>query len=264
MDAINENQQKFDSLDKAKDKLTENLTGILEKYDEKLDLHEMAIELSEVTDRGNDLYKEMDAFLNTLVGPGFEDDKVVAPQLEALMDGLQKLLDEDLPDVLKQRLAEERDNELFGKISKGAKQGEMEPELVHKADMFMYSIDLKLLKDPAINGSLLAPVFNEALGYAVSDLDADGEVRTWGALSLDTANLAVDKKWIASHPKVADRIVSLYLAALDHPEMESEDQDVPRLQEFETPLKTYDLLNVIGSPLKEQYQKQLDEIKKRG
>lgn len=257
MEANNENQQKFDSLDKAKDKLTENLTGILEKYDEKLDLHELAIELSEVTDRGNELYKEMDAFMRTLVGPGFEDDKATAAQLEPLMDGLQKLLDEDLPDLLKQRLAEERDQQLFGPILKGAKKEEMEPALSHKADMFMYTTDLNLIKDPAIDGSLLDSVFNDALEYAVSDLDADGQVRTWGALQPDVANLAVDKKWIASHPKVADRVASLYLAALDH-------QDIPRLQEFEELLKTYDLLNIIGSPLKEQYQKQLSEIKKRG
>ncbi len=261
-----ETQQKFDSFDKANDKLTKNLTGILEKYDEKLDVHELAIELSEVTDRGNELYKEMDAFLSTLAGVGFEDEKVVAPQLEALMDDLAKVLNEDIPEVLKQRLYEERDNELFGPILKHSKEEEVEEDLVYKADMYMYPLYLDLIKDTAIDGSLLEPIFNDALDCATSDLDADGKVRGWDYedyWASDTPfDLSVAKKWIEARPKVADRVVKLYLATLDHPGMEGLED--PRLEEFEDLVKTYDLFNVIGSPLKEQYQKKLDEIKKRG
>ncbi len=271
MDANAENQQKFDSLDQAKDKLTANLTGILEKYDENLDVHELAIELSEVTDRGNELYKEMDAFLSTLVGVGFEDEKVVAPQVETLMEDLSKVLTEDIPDVLRYRLDEELNNELFGTILKHPKNGadlinasRTEDDALPKANMSMYPRYLDLMQDPAIDGSLLEPLFNNALKCATSDLDADGKVRQWNAMSDDKANLDVDKKWIAAHPKAADRVVKLYLAALDHTNMEPEDPDFSRLQDFEDLVKTYDLFNVIGSPLKEQYQKQLDEIKKRG
>lgn len=261
-----ERQQKFDSLGKANDKLTENLTGILEKYDEKLDLHEMAIELSEVTDRGNELYQEMDTFLHTMVGPGGEDEKMIAPQIEALMDNLAKVLNEDIPEILKRRLGEERDNELFGPILKHSKEEEVEEDLVYKADMYMYPLYLDLIKDPAIDGSLLEPIFNDALDCATSDLDADGKVRGWDFVDYwasDTPfDFSVAKKWIAARPKVADRVVKLYLATLDHPGMEGLED--PRLEEFEELVKNYDLFNVIGSPLKEQYQKQLDEIKKRG
>lgn len=257
-------QQKLEDWGKAKDKLTENLTGILDKYDEKFDIHETAVELSELSDQGWSLSDQMDDFYRTLYGPGFEDDKETMAKMEPLMDGLNEILTKDLPGLLKQRLYEERDNQLFGPILKGAKRGEMEPELVYKADMYMYPLYLDLIKDPAIDGFLLDSIFGDALDCATSDLDADGEVRGWDYMPSDTYDLPVAKKWIAARPKVADRVVKLYLATLDHPDMEPENPDLPLLEEFEELVKTYDLFNIIGSPLKEEYQKKLDEIKKRG
>ncbi|MEK9159816.1 MAG: hypothetical protein AAB383_03745 [Patescibacteria group bacterium] len=253
--------QKLDSLQQGTEQLNEKLTDVKEGYDEALDLREMAVQLSEVRDQGIGLLRQTEAFGKELQGPG-ENDHATIERVEALQASLVQLLDEEIPQLLLQRSYEDRDNRVFGKGGIGENSKiHNEEQVVHEANMQMYPAYLELLEDLAVDGVILEPIFDEALKCATSELDADGVVREWQAMSADTENLPVDKKWIAARPKVADRIVKVYLAALNHPDMRRDGEDYPRLQEFEELLQRYDLLNVIGSPLKEKYQKQLDTIK---
>ncbi len=254
-------EQRLDSLQKGTEQLGERLTDAKEANDKNFDLHELAIQLSEIRDQGKQLIEETEAFWKELQGPGAQDHETIE-QVDALRESLTQLLDEEIPELLLQRSYEEHDNSIFAKggFADDPKL-ENEDQVSHAADMHMYPIYLGLLQDSAIDGAVLEPIFKEALDAAASDLDADGVVREWGAMREDTADIAVDKKWIAARPKVADRIVNVYLAALSHPDMRQDGEDSPRIEAFEELVKMYDLFNVIGSPLKEKYQAQLDKIK---
>ena len=68
----------------------------------------------------------------------------------------------------------------------------------------------------------------------------------------------VDKKWITVRPKVADRVIRLYIASLIHPNKEGESfGEITWREKLEPYVKDYNLLDVVGSPLKEKYEKEI-------
>lgn len=262
MGTNDESQNTLSNLDQSSGQLRENLTNVLEKFDEEKDIHKLAIQLSEIYDHGTVLLHEMNEFELEISGPGGEDDRASLAVLEKLQSELNGVLDTELPDLLEQRLLEISKEHIVGP------EAENKNEMVYQTNMFVYDLCLGLLNDPAIEGQLLEPVFDQAFECAVADLDADGVMRVWPATSAGLAKLPVDKKWIAARPQVAHRIVKLYLAVSDHPGMrpafqsiDHEGQDYYRLQELEDYIKDYDLLKIIGSPLREQYQKAIDKLK---
>lgn len=248
-------ENQFEEIGKAKDALADHLTDVVERYDEQMDIKEMAIRLSEISDRGSELLKGLDDIDRQVSGPGGADDRVLLDKTDGLRQNLETMLWEDLPRVLYQRLMEERDSKIFGK---DAPKFPTEEHAVHYANTHMYQVCLDLLSDPAIDDYLLEPIFEHAFDSATSELDADGEVREWNAISSDLANMEVDKKWITARPKVADRIIRLYIASLIHPNKEDEGFGEPTWrQKLEPYVKDYNLLEVVGSPLKEKYEKEI-------
>ena len=179
MNGTETSENQFEELSKAKDSLTEHLTDVVEKYDERMDIGEMAIQLSEISDRGAEILKGLDDVERQVSGPG-EDDKELLKKMDGVRESLEDILWKDLQKILFQRLMEERDNKIFGK---DAPKFPTEAHAVHYANTYMYDVCLELLNNPAVEDYLLEPVFEHAFESALSELDADGEVRTWNAVS---------------------------------------------------------------------------------